>query len=391
MNATAGRLFSAMAAVALAAPAAGFAQSSVTITGRIHISVDNLKFSQPAATRTTTSESRLNDESSDLWIRVREDLGGGLSAFAQLGLKPNIDSSALSSAGESFVGLSSKTTGEIRAGRNNFHWYKAPWDGYALGGARDHAPASLIDLAGAGAVPIANATRTPNSIKWISPRWGGFGIDAGYSFNPGGATVSEADLTAGNTARKGRGFNFNPSFSGANWQIAWSYWNGKADAPAAATAAAQLAGADQRSDSLYGYYAWGGLKIGAIWNKTKLKASATGGALAPVGTELSNRTAWSIPVRYTTGSHHFIAHYTKARDDKATPGVQDGAKMWSLMYAYGLSKRTYVSVAYGKLTNDAGAAYSLFDNSTTSIGSVNSASAAGEDPRITSFGILHTF
>jgi len=375
------KLLGAAIAGALLAPPVAFAQSSVTISGAIRASIDNLKFNQPAATRTTRSESRLNDESSSIIFNVREDLGGGMSAVVKVDLKPNLDSGAIAATGESYIGLSSKTSGRFTAGRHNFHWFKAPWDGYALGGARDHAPSSLIDFAGAGAVAIANATRTANSLMWSSPRWGGFAMDLGYSFNPLGATATEADLTAGNTARKGRGWMLNPTFSGANWHIAYSYWSGKGDAPTAA-----LASADQRSDSLYGFYTWGGFKLGAIWNKSKLKT-----AVGPTaGATVSDRTAWSIPVRYTWGSHNIIAHYTKARDDKAT-AAQDGAKMWSLMYAYALSKRTYVSAAYGKLTNDAGAAYSFFDNTSPSLGSVNSASAAGEDPRVMSLGILHTF
>ncbi len=390
------KLLGTAVAGALMAPHLAFAQSSVTISGFVAATVDNLKFSQPAATRTTASESRMSDDASRIVFSVREDLGGGMSALVRVDLRVNIDTAATSAAGPSYIGISTKEAGRFTAGRHNFHRYKTPWDGFPMFGQLRVRPDALVDFAGAGAVGIANASRTPNTLMWSSPRWGGFAMDAGYSFNANGTTASEADLTAGNTARKGRAWMFNPTYTGANWQIAYSYWNSKPDAPsflatgaAITTAAQQLASSDQRSDEIYGYYTWGGFKLGLMWNKSKLNAAGTAAGLAAIGTERSNRSAWSIPIRYTTGPHNFLAHYTKARDDKAT-AAQDGAKMWALMYAYALSKRTNVSLAYGKITNDAGAAFNFFGNTATT-GSVNSAPLAGEDGRVISFGMRHSY
>ncbi|MEW5864996.1 MAG: porin [Pseudomonadota bacterium] len=400
------KLLAVAVAGVFAAPAAAFAQSSVTISGAITMTVDNVKYSDTA--KTTRSESRLNDESSSIIFNVREDLGGGMSAIVKVDVKPNPDSGAIAASGESFVGISTKTAGRFTAGRHNFHFFKTPWDGYGLSGGLKSHPSSLIDFAGGGKVAIANATRTPNSLMWSSPKWGGFAVDVGYSFNPGGgntateignAGATEADLTAGNTARRGRAWMLNPTFSGTNWHIGYSYWNGKPDAPTAVTAtgvpslAVQLGSSDQRSDSLYGYYTWGGFKLGLMWNKSKLNAAATAAGLPAVGTQLSNRTAWSIPIRYSWANHHILAHYTKARDDKAT-AAQDGAKMWALMYAYSLSKRTSVSLSYTKLTNDGnatagGAGYNLYTNIV--LGSANAGTTAGEDVRALIFGVRHNF
>ena len=380
------RLLAVAVAGALAAPVAAFAQSSVTISGAIQMSVDNVKYS--SSLKTTTSEGRLNDESSSIIFTIREDLGGGMSAVVLADLKPNFDSASTALSGQSYIGLSTRTAGIFTAGRHNFHFFKTPWDGYGLSGALKLHPTSLIDFAGGGGVPIANATRTPNSLRWSSPNWSGFTMDVGYSFNPatgtagptaGNATsASEADLTAGNTLRKGRAWTLNPTYTAGNWAIAYSYWTGKTDAATAA-----ITNADQRSDSIYGYYTWGGFKVGAIWNSSKLKTATT-------GVEVSDRSAWSIPIRYSWGNHHILAHYTKARDDKATAGVSDGAKMWALMYGYSLSKRTSMSLSYTKLRNDAGAAYNLFTNA-GGLGSANAATTAGEDVRLLSFGMRHTF
>lgn len=373
---------------AFALPGAALAQSSVTISGAIAMSIDNVKFTQTP--KTTTSEGRLNDESSSIIFTIREDLGGGMAAVMVGDLKPNFDSASTALSGQSYFGLSTKTAGIFTAGRHNFHFFKTPWDGYGLSGSLKLHPTSLIDFAGGGAVPIANATRTPNSLRWSSPNWSGFTMDVGYSFNPqtgvAGPTPavavqnSEADLTAGNTLRKGQAWTFNPTYTARNWSAAYSYWSGKTDAATAA-----LAQSDQRSDSLYGYYSWGGFKLGAIWNTTKLKTAA--GATA--GATVSDRSAWSIPVRYTWGNHHVLAHYTKARNDKAT-AADDAAKMWVVMYAHSLSKRTSVSLSYAKLTNNAGAAYNPFTNA-GGLGSVNAGVVAGEDVRLLSLGMRHSF
>jgi len=390
------KLLAVAVAGALAAPGVALAQSSVTISGFITMTVDNVKYSDSPAARTTRSEGRLNDESSSIVFNMREDLGGGMSAIVKVDVKPNPDSGAIAASGESFIGISTHAAGRFTAGRHNFNFFKTPWDGYGLSGGLKSHPSSLIDYAGGGKVAIANATRTPNSLMWSSPNWSGFTMDVGYSFNPGGSSptaeignsgATEADLTAGNTARKGRAWLLNPTYTARNWSIAYSYWSAKQDNPGVAPT---IFAADQRSDSLYGYYTWGGFKVGAMWNKSKLKMPSGATAGATVG----DRTAWSIPVRYTWGPHNLLAHYTKARDDKATPGLSDGARMWAVMYAYTMSKRTSLSLSYTKLRNDGnatvgGAGYNLYTNIV--LGSANAGTAAGEDVRAFILGLSHRF
>ena len=108
--------------------------------------------------------------------------------------------------------------------------------------------------------------------------------------------------------------------------------------------------------------------------------------LDPTGTELGNRTAWSIPLRYATGPHSFMATYTKAQDDSAT-AVQDGAKMVALTYAYSFSKRTHLALSWAKLKNDGSGAYTPYVSSA----SVNGGLAPGESARTITLGMRHNF
>lgn len=391
---------------ALAAPAAALAQSSVVINGFIQVSLDNMKVSNAPA-RLNSSETRVNDESSSVVFNVTEDLGSGLAGIVRVDFKPNMDTGSLAASGESWVGLRSRSWGQLTMGRHGLHYFLAPDDAYFKGASYRVHPSSLTDFAGGGRIAIANATRTPNSIKWTSPNWGGFQAVVAYSTNPLASAGVEADMAAGNDARDGRAWNIHPTYTAANWKVGYSYWDGKADNPRAvynpaisglstaplgtSTAAPSLAGqlitADQRGNTLYGHYTWAGWKLGLLWNKTELTAAATGAGLAPIGTRLGDRTAWSIPLRYATGPQTFMAAYTRANDDKATP-IADGAKMWTLTYAYSLSKRTHLALSLNQLKNDPGAAYTHYVDAGAGI---NNALAAGEKARLVTFGIRHDY
>ena len=386
-------------------PADAGGGTSVTISGNFLMSLENQNVGNAAATRLKNSETRLQDESSSLVFGVKENLGNGLAAVGRLDFKFNAPAGTLGAFGESWIGLDSKTWGSVTAGRHSLHYFKAPDDSYFLGASYRVHPSTLLDFAGAGRVAIANATRTPNTIKWTSPSFSGLQAIVAYSASPTGANGVSADSTAGNTARDGRGWNINPTYTSDNWAAGYSFWDAKTDAPTAVYSAAlqglgnngglpaagtpavgQLASADQRSDSFYGHYTSGGWKLGFIWNKTKLTAAATAAGLAPTGAEVGNRTAWSIPLRYATGPHAFMAAYTRASDDSATP-LQDGAKMWALTYAYTLSKRTFLALSWANLKNDGAGAYTPYVSSA----SVNGGLAPGESARTIALGIRHNF
>src|SRR3989304_1747596 len=153
------RILAVAVAVALAAPAVVFAQSadsSVTISGNFLMSVDNQSVGNPAATRTNTSETRVQDESSSLVFSVRENLGNGLATVGRLDFKVGYPTGTLSAFGESWVGLDSKQWGSLTTGRHGLHYFKTPEDAYYLGASLRVHPSSLIDFAGGGRVAIAN-------------------------------------------------------------------------------------------------------------------------------------------------------------------------------------------------------------------------------------------
>lgn len=376
------KLLAVAVAGVLAAPVAAFAQSSVTISGVFKGSFESLSFGQSAKVG-SRSQTGVTDDSSAIRFNVREDLGGGLAAIAQVDVRFTLDNqSAINAGGNNHIGLVSKNWGRIFLGRQDLHYFNRESELTVLGSLRADS-VSLLAFAGGGATAIAGATRTTNVVHYTTPNWNGFTTIVAYSANP---TAAEADIAT--AVRKGRAWHVNPNWAQKNFQIGYSYWTSKNDANVTGASVATLAtvAGDQRGDRLYGSYNWGGLKVGLAWDKSKITNN-----VASLG-KVSDRSAWSVPVQYKWGNHGIYGHYTKARDDKATAAVQDGAKMLALSYAYSLSKRTSVAFSYAKITNDVGANYQLFTN--TAFGLANSAAqtgAAGEDPRLWAVTMRHAF
>lgn len=378
------KLMAVAVAGALAMPGLAFAQSSVTISGFFKMGLENIKlgdFSPARAPGGNNSEMRVADNSSRLIFNVVEDLGGGLQAVGQIDNRFSPDNGAIAATGNTWVGLRSASMGFIGIGRFDLHYGQNASDIVNKAGALKAASISLMDFVNVSTVAgtattaaIANATRTPNAIKWQSPNWGGFDMIAAYSTSPTNAT--EADLAqvsavAPLTNRKGYGWNINPQFTGSNWQVGYSYWDAKPD----------LSLGDQVGNNLFGWYKFGDFKAGISLNKSKLKNPLT-------GADLANRDAWSIPISWTSGPHNILAHYTEARKDKAqdSAGISDtGAKMIAIAYVYDLSKRTSVGLTYASIKNEKNAAYALFTdggNGVTGLSSANAAPLAGEDPQL---------
>jgi len=358
------------AAASVAVSTAADAESSVSISGYLKMSVERLQLGDSA--KSPSGETRVADNSSRIYFRVTEDLGSGLAAIGQLEFRPGIDSGTLTAAGADYVGLQSKSLGAIKLGRLDLHYFNEPSEIRSRAGSYKASPVSLLVYAGGGGTAIANDGRTPNVVAYESPRWSGFSVNGAYSSSPAG---NEADIGSG--IRSGRAWNVVPSFGGENFLVGYSYWSSKNDA-----GGDTVATGDQRSDRLFGWYRWSGFKVGIAWDKSKIKGATT-------GAELSNRTAWSLPVQYSWGRHTVYAHYTRAGDDKAIAGP-DGAKMWAVAYNYDLSKRTAIGLTYAKIRNQSGAFYNL-DNSAGGNGSPSGAVAPGEDPSLWAFTLFHSF
>ena len=502
------KLLAVAVAGALAAPGVALAQaSSVTISGFIKVSVDQVSYSHATsqtgsfATGTANytagtalasrlgnqSETRVSDNSSKMVFAIREDLGNGLAAVAQADLRFNPSSSGQSvggggwglgspMSGSTWVGLQSATWGKLTFGRHDLHYMKGgdTWNTAGAGSLQSNADAlfgsigkptnptncaavAAVVVADTGAVTrtltaavgatasakgtgshsaLASQSRTQQVVRWESPNWNGFDATIAFSANPltqgsGGASTG-GDLgmgltgTGSNTGtvitRKGAGWNINPRYTASNWYVEYSYWNAKGDinsggtswanptcnnaasnalcTTAAATSSGQsLIQDDQRSDVVAGRVMWNGWTFGVGWNRAKTTNVAS-------GLITGDRSAWTLPISYTTGPHLFGFFYANANDSKdvwttsgTTPttvltpvsGADSGAKMFTLTYQYDLSKRTALGLSASQLTNSAAANYNFFYNGPTAFGSANSTTLPGERAQLLAATIRHNF
>ena len=411
------KLLAVAVAGALAAPGIALAQSSVTISGILKASVQQYKLGNTAAGRIGNStQTLMHDDSSRVIFNVTEDLGGGLQAVGQLDWRIVMDQHVNAAnapgvgvagspndnvGGNTHLGLRSKSWGRVIFGQQDVHYFGRESDLTVKNDLQSDSISLLAFTSGLGAngngaspgVAIAGATRTRNLVHYTTPNWGGFTGIVAYSFNP---TAPENDL--GSNGRKGNAWNIAPVFEGRNFTVGYSYWRQKADLAFGASTGASV---NQRGDRLFGSYRWGGFKIGAAWDKSKVWNEGVNNAFTG-STTAAKRDAWSIPIEYTWGPHWVGGHYTKANNDKATTCAtvgaancalgldRDGAKMWAIGYNYSMSKRTSVAVTYAQIKNDPGATYTPFTGS-GSLGSIGNQPLPGEDPRFWSMTMRHAF
>ena len=385
--------------------AEAFAQTTVTITGLIRTSFGQYSVSGRAAGATGSSrETQVRDESSRIIFLMREDLGGGMAAIGKFDLRfATSDGGVGGNSGESYVGLTSPTWGTIALGKFDFHYgNSASFTGTHAGLQTN--PTSIMDVANAGGTVIANQTRTNNAIRYGSPKWGDmFEVIVGYSANPTAASntqfttttatgsvsttiANQAENDLRSTARKGSAFNIQPKLYGKNWEASYSYWMAKPDiglntiTNGVVTAPATVV--KHRGDSLYGWYLWGGLRLGLAYNRSRVDTTtlATGAT-----TQTSNRNAWGIPIAYNWGNHNVYFDYNRANSDKAAgfAGLDTKARLLGLSYAYDLSKRTSAALSYVQIKNGAAATYNLFSG--------NAGLVAGEDPRSLHVTLTHRY
>lgn len=414
---------------------AAFAQSNVTISGRFSVGVESMSAGGATAaipgsggSSSYTSRFRAIDNNSNIRFAGEEALGNGTSAWFQvesaIGTTNNVGTTGSIYGTTTSTGVGTRNTavglkggwGTFLIGKWDVHYQSmAAIDANGLTGGLAVNTNSINLLNSINGAAVIGSGRDNNTMAYVSPNWSGFSFLVGYT------TVGQSD--AAGLAKKDSGWQFKPTYSNGPIDLAYSYLavNGAAaQAPGAGvavcinnttgavTVAASCAagttqlvgsaantgnGVDVRANRLGGAYTFPmGIKVGLIWDKSKMTNN-----MGVAGATWMERTAWALPLSYTTGPHKVSFTYAKTNDTNTQAGniTDSSGKMAMLGYEYSLSKRTIVGVAYTQLNNGTAGQYDFWHPSSNISGGQASALAsglaAGVDPRSFSLNLQHTF
>ncbi|MCC6658272.1 MAG: porin [Rhodocyclaceae bacterium] len=427
------KLIAVAVAGVLAAPLA-MAQTNVTISGTLNAGFESVSAGGSsvanalnAATPTgrggsLTSRTRVVDNLSELRFSVTEDLGGGLKAFGTIGstVDPGNSNVVASTQSGSLgsrntgVGLRSDKWGEILLGNWDLQWHIVGMvDSSFVKSAAATSTLALLHTNGRGQMAVAQGGRYNNQIRYVSPRWNGFDVTVQYSRHVEAANAL-APIGSPNDEAKERTWAISPTYVNGPW-TAFYGWMKISDRSVAAAGSGILGAIGGNTGSTVdvtgnragiAYTFPMGLKIGLIWDRLKAHETAN---LVAQGTGSMSRTAWALPVSYTTGPHTFGVAYARAGSVNASASVaatntlvklgdnNTGAHFWNLTYNYAMSKRTNVWLNYSRITNGRGAAYDFVANGGIGMGATALSAGLvrtgneGGDPRSIGVGLRHVF
>jgi predicted porin len=358
---------------------AAFAQSNVTISGLIRMSVEQYKAgTNTASTNQSYNYNAVSDQSSMIVFTGKEDLGGGMYAGFVLDNRVGPDMGGIAMSGNSNINIGG-TWGKVSVGRQDLH-YGTAIESYKAYTLQNILSNGLFSQVSGNAIAVAS--RTPNVVMYDSPNMSGFTARVAVSSAWRATEGTGVRAVGGVDPSTGSATNIALNYANGPIKAGYSYWNGTTEGGKAATAATS----DQRGDTLqFGYTFPMGVSVGLGWNKSKL--SNTGGD--------SSRTAWVLPIAYEFGANQVAFTYARAGDTSTgatavVSGSNTGANAYTLGYSRMLSKRTNLGVSYSKLDNKSAATYDMFGLAAN--GGVSTAVAgAGSDVSQFSVNMNHSF
>jgi predicted porin len=292
-------LVAALAAVA--APA--FAQSTVTLWGRLNTTVESQKIGD--ADRKVV----VQNNSSRLGFKGSEDLGGGLKVSFALEHGLNSDT-GVATGGTTFwnrqssVEISGKEWGAVRLGK----WF--PGSYYATA---DYVSNHNHDTGTSADALYATKFQTNNKVSYFTPNAGG--LSAELSVSAGEGITSRAEDIAVN-------YDTGPAHAGLGFEKKGNF----------------------RQFAIRGLYEFGPIIVGGYVQRAQDTFTGLG------------QKSWNVlrvSGMYVMGQSEFHLNFGKADNI----GVNDGAKQFTVGYNYNLSKRTKVYGFYTTLNNEANGAY----------------------------------
>jgi len=371
------------------------AQSSVTLYGTIDTSITYVNHANGNKNQWSLSNSNAGDLSGTRWgLKGTEDLGGGLAAIFQLenGFDPG-NGKLLQGSREfgrqAFVGLQSSQYGTLTLGRQ----YDPSVD-LVQAITEDNYFGSIFATPG-DVDNYDNSFRINNAVKYLSPTYAGFQVEAMYAF--GGVA---GQTGAGQTWSFGAAYNNGPIALAASYLVVENTnaltdgkrttWGGTSDGPFDTfnAGASTVNFAYQTAKSIEiaraaGQYTLGLFTFGASYSNAQYKSDGfslfatekynTGNAF--VNYQLTSALLLGLGYSYTAGTGDTSNHYNQ---------ISTGAD-------YNLSKRTdvYLIGAWQKASGTQRNADGSLSPTVASIGSYGYNGTSSQT--LISLGLRHKF
>jgi predicted porin len=371
------KLMAAAVAGALAAPAGAYAASAnVDFYGYF-----NLEYgfhSQPdvigdGVNPSSSSGDAFNSGASRMGFRARENLGGGLNAWAQCETQingvfgPGTGQSGLCNR-NSAVGLQG-SFGNVYFGRWDSAMKKANGAVRMLNEAGWTGAANLmVQGVSPTGVEFDFSLRNAFSINYDSPNWGGFRLYAQ-------TTTTNASLNA----------TSNANVDGRRSSIAGVYRGGPLTVTAAYEEHTDNTGISATSDGdkennfqVGARYRLGEWQFGLAYNKMEAESGAIN----------IERDSYNLAVQWDfAGPGRILAGYTMSNDWEGTLGTPDsGGSQWQVGYLHSFSKRTTGGIIVAGVDNDTNGVWN-FTNLDQGPGTI----VPGEGGTVVVLRLVHTF
>lgn len=293
-----------VATLATLGTTAAFAQSSVTVFGRVNTTAEYQK-----NVAVEGKQKVLQNNASRLGFKGTEDLGGGLKANFFLEHRFNSDTGTATGdfwSGDSWVGLSGGF-GNLRAGRLTSAAYYATADYVSL---HNHDTGTSEDKL------YTYLSQNKNTISYQTPSFAGF--------------VGEASISAGEGAsEKNKVLNVAGNYDMGNLHLGAGYER-------------QFDDDKDNQFAVRALYELGAFTFGGYYQRSDIEA-------------LGKRNAFRVAGMYTFGASEVHLNYGWAGKWSDVPNSK--AQQYTVGYNYNLSKRTKVYAFYTRVDNKANVAY----------------------------------
>lgn len=363
--------YSSLATVLALAAASSLcqAQSQVTISGAMDVSVDSVNTGDPGGKKTQMSSGTVT--SSRIVFAGNEDLGSGLSAMFRLDMGLNADSGTMLAGANanfgrtSIVGLNSKDLGQLALGRT----------GTPLTPMLIQTDFAALGYYGSAASVSQNLiARTSNGIFYTSPSMGGFTVRAVYGFGLENAAA--------------------PKDEGHFKAIGLQYTNGGLTVNGAyqtdrqRTATGTNTNTDNASESGIGArYDFGQFAInGGIYRVHQVSPAASRDAAVISD---NTKSGWlGIAAKFTPVNTVGLQIGRTDGDLQRAGLPKPSATTFATFVRHDLSKRTYLYANYARVNNNSASRVSLIP---AAYANRIRPTIDGSDPSAFALGIVHLF